>query len=230
MREKIRKKLNSSEGISVLMGLLLFLIASILSAVMLSAALTAVKSVTSDQKVEQNYLTCSSAATTLRDAISNTKVIKTEKVTTKNKTSSSEITWSTESTGSETETTEEGFGEKYLKDWIKDLVDSSIDNKKETHTISIQGTKDMDPVEATVTIQADKDDSTAIGNNAYQSYNIEIVFATGKGADSCQMTLTLQGGCKKDTTSSTNVETTTLTYSWYGANIINGANSGEDGS
>ena len=42
--KKIQKKLKSNQGTSIFFGLLLFLVASILSAVMLSASVTAVTS------------------------------------------------------------------------------------------------------------------------------------------------------------------------------------------
>ena len=77
--EKINKKLRSRQGTSIFFGILFFLIASILSIVMLNGAVTAVKSVQSDRQAEQNFLTCSSAAKTLRDAITDIKVTRTQK-------------------------------------------------------------------------------------------------------------------------------------------------------
>ena len=50
LREKIRKKLKSEQGTSIFFGLLLFLVASILSAVTLEGAVTTVKTVASDRE------------------------------------------------------------------------------------------------------------------------------------------------------------------------------------
>ena len=58
LREKIRKKLKSEQGTSIFFGLLLFLVASILSVVMLEGAVTTVKTVASDRESEQNQLSC----------------------------------------------------------------------------------------------------------------------------------------------------------------------------
>ena len=44
LREKIRKKLKSEQGTSIFFGLLLFLVASILSVVMLEGAVTGSRS------------------------------------------------------------------------------------------------------------------------------------------------------------------------------------------
>ena len=62
LREKIRKKLKSEQGTSIFFGLLLFLVASILSVVMLEGAVTTVKTVASDRESEQNQLSCTSDA------------------------------------------------------------------------------------------------------------------------------------------------------------------------
>ena len=74
LREKIRKKLKSEQGTSIFFGLLLFLVASILSVVMLEGAVTTVKTVASDRESEQNQLSCTSAAQVLRDSITNKRV------------------------------------------------------------------------------------------------------------------------------------------------------------
>ena len=111
MKKRIKQKLTSSDGVSVLFGLLFFLVAAILSAVMLSASVTAIKSVTSDHKTEQNYQTCASAAAMIRDAITDTKVIETIETktgTTKETTTSWEV-----SAADETEAN--NFAQNYLK-------------------------------------------------------------------------------------------------------------------
>ena len=76
IEDKIKRKLRSNKGTSIFFGLLLFLVASILCTIMLNASVTTVKRVESDKKAEQNYLTCSSAAKLLRDAIANIEIKK----------------------------------------------------------------------------------------------------------------------------------------------------------
>jgi len=73
LQGKIIKKLKSQQGTSIFFGLLLFLVASVLSAVILNAAVTTVKTVEADRKTEQNYLTCSSVAKMLQDEIVDTE-------------------------------------------------------------------------------------------------------------------------------------------------------------
>lgn len=225
MKNRIRKKLTSTDGISVLFGMLFFLVASILSAVILSASVTAIKSVTSDRKSEQNYLTCSSAAKTLRDAVTGVTITeeKTDKTTKKNNktTTSTSYKWNLDTN----DTNSQSFGESYLKSWMSDLIQSSINTNKATHTITIEGTDNMDTVEATVTIQKDENNTVTVGNNQYFPYDLTIVFVSGDGADSCRLTLSLEGQCSgTETSSGSNTITTTtdLSYSWYGANIIYG--------
>lgn len=69
LKKKINQKLKSEKGASIFFGLLLFLVASMVSIVILDGAVTTVKRVESDRTAEQNYLTCSSAAKLLRDEI-----------------------------------------------------------------------------------------------------------------------------------------------------------------
>ena len=68
LKEKINQKLKSEKGTSIILfGLLLFLVASVVSVANSCRVLvTTVKRVESDRKAEQNYLTCSSAAKLLR--------------------------------------------------------------------------------------------------------------------------------------------------------------------
>lgn len=126
LKEKIRKKLNSRRGTSIFFGLLLFLAASILSVVIINGAVTTVKRVTSDKKAEQNYLTCSSAARILQDAIINSKVIRT--VTETRTTGTSGISTKTETTWKVAAATDTGtlspFGDM-LKGYVQEYVENT---------------------------------------------------------------------------------------------------------
>ena len=226
MKNRIKQKLTSSDGISVLFGLLFFLVAAILSAVMLSASVTAIKSVTSDHKTEQNYQNCSSAAATIRDAITDTRVretIKTKTGTTKETTTSWEV-----SAADETEAN--NFAQNYLKEWLKSLADSSTSSMQTTLTIA--GIDDLDDVIANVTIRKDDENQETVDGNSYPSYDIDIVFTTGTGGDSCKLTLTLSGECKGDLTTSTygKIKTTTIDYTWNDNDIMYGDETKEAGS
>lgn len=62
MKDKLGKKLNSNSGVSILIALLLFLVATMVAVVIISAALTAVKDVAGDKGQNQNYLNVNSSA------------------------------------------------------------------------------------------------------------------------------------------------------------------------
>lgn len=67
--KRLAQKLNCRRGASMLMALLLFLIAAMVSAVIITAAVSARSRVASDRAQQQTYLTVSSAAELLRDSI-----------------------------------------------------------------------------------------------------------------------------------------------------------------
>ena len=63
------KKLRNERGASILMALVLLLLASMVSAVILSAATSAARRIRNDREAQQDYLTVSSAAEMIRDSI-----------------------------------------------------------------------------------------------------------------------------------------------------------------
>lgn len=238
--EKINKKLRSRQGTSIFFGILFFLIASILSIVMLNGAVTAVKNVQSDRQAEQNFLTCSSAAKTLRDAITDVKVTRTQKTIYKGTGAQvQDPVWSVTSRSDATATDNGAvrLGNAYLVSWIRELVDASETAIPGTKTLKIQGpdTDAMQDVEVTVTIKKDTEHTVTIGTGTtqktYNSYDMFLVLTAGEGLDSCQMTLELSGGCagsdstqmigngnKKETHYTTNVE-----YTWNAERILYGS-------
>lgn len=239
-------KLVSEQGTSIFFGILFFMIAAILSIVMLSGAVTTVKAVHSDREAEQNYLTCSSAAKTVCDAITKTKVICTEKVVvteTKkgigggklNTTTSTTTDWST----AKTEDQGSEFGDTYLKDWIQNFAEKKqlIPGEKVTKTLTIQApesgsgsnsdsdsaTAAIKPVTVTLTISESKADTQGNSGSsdtgaAAAGYDILMIFETGEGLDSCRMNVTLSGTCRTETTETT--ETKTTDKSSYGLSTI----------
>lgn len=64
-----KKKLKSASGATILMALLFFLVAAMVSAVIISAAATAAQTLKARREHQQAYLTCSSAAQYIRDAL-----------------------------------------------------------------------------------------------------------------------------------------------------------------
>lgn len=82
-----KKKLKSASGATILMALLFFLVAAMVSAVIISAAATAAQTLKARREHQQAYLTCSSAAQYIRDALLkgedyNYKVVFRQSVTT----------------------------------------------------------------------------------------------------------------------------------------------------
>lgn len=67
--KRLAQKLNCRRGASMLMALLLFLIAAMVSAAIITAAVSARSRVASDRAQQQTYLTVSSAAELLRSSI-----------------------------------------------------------------------------------------------------------------------------------------------------------------
>ena len=64
-----KKKLKSGSGATILMALLFFLVAAMVSTVIISAATTAAQTLKARREHQQAYLTCSSAAQYIRDAL-----------------------------------------------------------------------------------------------------------------------------------------------------------------
>mgnify|MGYP004616332875 FL=1 len=82
-----KKKLKSGSGATILMALLFFLVAAMVSAVIISAATTAAQTLKARREHQQAYLTCTSAAQYIRDALLqgedyNYKVVFVQKVRT----------------------------------------------------------------------------------------------------------------------------------------------------
>lgn len=67
--KNLTERLRSQRGATMLMALLLFLVAAMVSAVIISAALTGTKRVTDDYTYEQSYQTVSSAASFFSDTL-----------------------------------------------------------------------------------------------------------------------------------------------------------------
>ena len=75
------KKLKNEQGVTILMAPLLVLTAAVVSAVILSAALSAARRVNGDRTAQQNYLAVSSAAELVRDSIDRMRYTETTTTT-----------------------------------------------------------------------------------------------------------------------------------------------------
>lgn len=227
MRKEIRKKWKSEQGASIFFGLLLFLVVSILSVVMLNAAVSTIKSVESDKKTEQNYLTCSSAAKLLQKEIVASQVMKIEKTTTYtgNGMPSTETTWEAKSSAG---TAVSSFGTT-LKDSIQEFQQKNPASEnvlKKTYKISVPSytvEEDFAGDSFAATIEWELHPSTSEG------YDIFLRVSCGEKEDACRILVTLSGTVAKETTTvsgnGTNaqiVTTNTSTYSWTTKDIIYG--------
>lgn len=74
MKKQIRGKLHSENGVSILFGLLIMMVAALVCAIIIAAALTSAKAVKNDYYEEQAYLTISSAAELVKCELDDRKV------------------------------------------------------------------------------------------------------------------------------------------------------------
>lgn len=233
--KKMREKLKSNQGTSIFFGILFFLIASILSIVMLNGAVTAVKSVQSDRQAEQNYLTCSSAAKLLRKQITDTKVTRKRTVTY----SSYDGTKEGETISWVADQEKAPLGDVYLKVWIQNLTDGQTAGDHLTQTLQIRDpSNNMQTV--TAVFQIEKDDSgnrwtDQADGKEYGSYDISVNLSVGEGNDVCRMNLELKGsvnGSQQQNGSGTSMtsKVTNVEYTWNAERIRFGSNPDVEGA
>ena len=233
LKEKIRKKLNSRRGTSIFFGLLLFLAASILSVVIINGAVTTVKRVTSDKKAEQNYLTCSSAARILQDAIINSKVIRT--VTETRTTGTSGTSTKTETTWKVAAATDTGtlspFGDMlkgYVQEYVEKFSVSTFGEKELSISVPSNITTEQGKSIGEVTAKLMIDSGAESSGPSEPGCYITVKLKVGTGTDICQMVLTLNGVVSTNLTttgSETSGETekiSTTTYTWQANDIFYG--------
>ena len=234
LKEKINQKLKSEKGTSIFFGLLLFLVASVVSVVILEGAVTTVKRVESDRKAEQNYLTCSSAAKLLRDEIANSKVAQITTVTKNNKSEVTETKWRGVAANSDSINGTEDLFASFLQPDIEEYsgrtgtaatgaytkkftvsVPSNIENQKEK--------EEFGEAEAEMTIEDSEN-----GGGADGGFDISIKLVTGSGSDACRMLLRLSGKAslekieKTTTDTAITITTKTVSYTWEPLKITYG--------
>lgn len=241
LREKIRKKLKSEQGTSIFFGLLLFLVASILSVVMLEGAVTTVKTVASDRESEQNQLSCTSAAQVLRDSIINIKL--SAMVTVKKDTTGANIktnkNWNSSEVLNSSLATPTDFAD-LIQGYLKELdaqnenvaATEKMDTLTKKLTLSTSGAgsetaitqfKDLNPINTEVTIKRIKSTDDTKANEV--TYDITVRLSTGNGSDSSRVILSLTGKVKQTgqsvtTTNDGSTEATTYEYTWKAEDIM----------
>lgn len=242
LKDKIRRKLKSEQGTSIFFGLLLFLVASILSAVILEGAVTTVKTVASDRDAEQNYLTCSSAAQVLRDYI--TGITLSAKVTertsrTDNSSLNLEKKWNEPTVKDNIPAKFASLLWGYIKTADEQNVAATNSSIKKKLTIStkaygtvegLQQFEKLDPVNVELTIIPVKADaSEVIAKRNEVSYNITAKLSTGSGKDCCQLTLSLTGRVEAGTPTTASEDSDSITtetsykYTWQEKDIFYGS-------
>lgn len=244
----LQKKLKSEQGTSIFFGLLLFLVASILSIVILNGAVTTVKTVASDRKAEQSQLTCSSAAQLLRDSIVNVKLSATVKDTIDREghITNTEKNWSTPTVQGTTLETPPALAE-LLQEYAKSVdtqgaaaPNSTVFVTKKltlspqtsaTATATTEGLqlfKELDSVSAEFTMTRNKSSETA--QNGDVTYDIVVKLSTGTRNNSSHVILSLSGKVKSTllsnqshaTSDTTSTRVTQYDYTWEPKDIYFG--------
>ena len=152
--ERIKKKIHSQSGASFLLALLAFLVAAVVSVVIVTAAVTNVKRIYSDREAQQDHLTLLSAAQLVRDEMEKTRYIITTTTTT---------TTTTGETGeeiTETTTTVDKSAEGTFAAEIKDAV-GYVDQSKPFSTafiVKVDGLDDMKLVKVSLVMKAEEEE------------------------------------------------------------------------
>lgn len=231
MLDKIGKKMKSEQGTSIFFGMLLFLVVSVLSVVMLDAAVTTAKNIKSDKKTEQNYLTCSSAAKLLQNEIVDVQVIKTEKrmLYIGNEEAGSmnvETGWQVRKNEEAAENLSFGIA---LKDAIlefqqKNPAADDILTKKYQISIpsyAVEESFDGDSFTAAAELEL-------YPSGSGEGYDILLRVSCGEDDDVCRILVSMVGSVKKETMTvggGSELQTVTIdtsTYTWNTKDIIYG--------
>lgn len=222
------KKLKNERGESILMALLLLLLASVISALILTAATNAAHHLRNDRKVQQNYLTVSSAAELIRDSIlqeSYTRVW--EKTTTKKEDGTFEVTVSEPSIS--------GCTTGLLAKWLKSGIYDSDANAEYATVTGCQDTIKVDvPIKGEDGLQTVQAEFTMDKDTANITVKLSLLPPDGQesagtessAAEDCRMTLKITGKVTTNEVSNANDEKTiekyTTTINWSGAKITKG--------
>ena len=215
------QKLREQKGATILMALLLILLATMVSALILVAAVSATRRMTSDREAQQNYLAVSSAAELLRESIrtnSYTKRVYTTTTETESTDENGSTNTSRDVQVSETEDLPNGL----LGRWLTD------------------GARNGGCSETTITVTVQGDEGSAIPTvyarfSMDASYNVKVKLSLTGGTEDadeadCRMTLALEGDVNEETRYffdpgvTTQIDTTVI--SWKNPQITKGITEG----
>ena len=209
-------KLKEQKGESIMMALLLVLVASVVSAVILTASIQAARRPRNERAAQQSYLTVSSAAEMVRDSILaaeyKREVIEEYELDTE--------TGDYVHSGSYVNTVQPtGLMAQWLAAGIGDDCD-------------MPGCSDT--IEINVPVDKDQSLDTVLADFVMDSDGgITVRFSIKDGGDDCRMTLSVKGKYEEDTNATGENErivVTTQTVDWISAKITKGwkeADSGE---
>ena len=237
------KKLRSERGASILMALVLLLLASMVSAVILTAATGAARRVRNDREAQQEYLTVSSAAEMIRDGVQADKYYRKVSVTTYQPEEREENGVTVRVTPPPTVEMEQELPSKVMCEWLS----AGIDGSDQESPVSITGSSDT--IEISVPTITGKDGEKTdlkivIADFTMDSGSGDITVtlrikpenesesAKADSEEDCRMTLTLKGSCEEKTSVSTGgtsdsggideVRITETTITWGSGKIVKG--------
>ena len=153
--ERIKKKIHSQSGASFLLALLAFLVAAVVSVVIVTAAVTNVKRIYSDREAQQDHLTLLSAAQLVRDEMEKTRYIITTTTTTTTTTGENgeEITKTTTTV----DKSAEGTFAAEMK-YAVDHVDEYSTPFSTAFKVKVDGLDDMKPVKVSFVMKAEEEE------------------------------------------------------------------------
>ena len=205
------QKLNSRRGVTLVYALLLFLVAAMVSLVILQGALTTARRVHSEKQSEQAWLTLNSAAQLMRDELqSSTCTITTTKTT---------YAWGT--TTSSTTYSPDGPLGSLLQKAVESADDQSRAYTADTLTVTAADNL-LDPVSVQLTLQPCSVDWTAA--DAENNYRVTAVFSMDGEEQQLYLTLTAKRTTSSSTSTSkygTKTDTVTQTLGWENGTISN---------
>ena len=237
------KKLRSERGASILMALVLLLLASMVSAVILTAATGAARRVRNDREAQQDYLTVSSAAEMIRDGIRQDKYYRKVTVITYQQEKREENGVTVSVTPPPTVEMEQELPSKVMCEWLSAGIDGddrespvSITGSSDTIEISVPTIKskdgektDLKTVIASFTMESGSGDITVTLRIEPEN---ESESAKADSEEDCRMTLTLKESCEEKTSVSTGgtsnsggideVRITETTITWDFGKIVKG--------
>lgn len=197
------KKMTEQRGASILMALLLVLLASVVSAVILTAAVGAARQLRADRQAQRSYLTVSSAAELVRESILADHYERIDATVWNNK---GKV---------ESSTTTKHSPDGLLGPWLARGIESGGSCAKTTIFLQVEESDELGKV------------GLAFSMEAY-AVTVELSLADmSEDADDCRMTLQLMGTSNTETgmvsgDNGKTVETTTTTVRWSNASIKKG--------